>query len=203
MNLLSSDYLDKQAYRRHPLLRLAGLAVMATLLLQFGFIAAYVWSRITIGQEEQRAADLSSAAEQIASRKAPLKETGTRREFITAATPTLKGKVPAVALLAHLEQQIKPEFATEEIVYRVEEQATDASGIVRAKVISLDVAGVAKKGADPLAAFGAIFPDATVRSMPASSRRAIPADAEAFRILARWQGPPMRQSYGVKEVPMK
>lgn len=203
MNLLSSDYLDKQAYRRHPMLRLAGLAVMATLLLQFGFVAAYVWSRITIGQEEQRAADLAAAAEQITSRKAPLKETATRREFITAATPTLKGKMPAIALLARLEQQLKPEFATEEVIYRVEDHVTDASGIIRAKVISVDIAGVARKGSDPLAVFGAMFPDATVRTLPASSRRAIPGDAEAFRVLARWQGPPMRQSYDVKEVPMK
>jgi hypothetical protein len=118
--LISTEVLARQVFRYHPAYRFAGFLLCAFLVAQVPFIVWNVYERDLTAQRQERAAQLASDSQRIASDRKALAPTEKKLKRIQDLAPLLRARLPIGAVLGKIEQLTPPDLTVAKIIVDAE-----------------------------------------------------------------------------------
>jgi hypothetical protein len=118
--LISPEVLTRQVFRYHPAYRLAAFLLCAFLVAQVPFIVWIIFERDLTGQGQERASQLVSEAQRIASDRKALATTEKKLKRIQDLAPLLRARLPIGAVLGKIEQLTPPDLTVARITINAE-----------------------------------------------------------------------------------
>jgi hypothetical protein len=118
--LISPEVLARQVFRYHPAYRFAAFLVCAFLVAQIPFIVWIVNERHLTGQGQERASQLASDAQRIATDRKALAPTEKKLKRIQDLAPLLRARLPIGAVLGKIEQLTPPDLTVARITINAE-----------------------------------------------------------------------------------
>jgi hypothetical protein len=118
--LISTEVLASQVFRYHPAYRFAAFLLCAFLFGQIPFIVWIVYERDSMAQGQERAAQLASDSQRIASDRKALAPTEKKLKRIQDLAPLLRARLPIGAVLGKIEQLTPPDLTVAKITIDAE-----------------------------------------------------------------------------------
>ena len=118
--LISSEVLARQVFRYHPAYRFAAFLLCAFLVAQVPFIVWIVYERDLTAQGQERASQLASDTQRIASDRKALAQTEKKLKRIQDLAPLLRARLPIGAVLGKIEQLTPPDLTVAKIAIDAE-----------------------------------------------------------------------------------
>ena len=118
--LISSEVLARQVFRYHPAYRFTAFLLCAFLVAQVPFIVWIVYERDLTAQGQERASQLASDTQRIASDRKALAPTEKKLKRIQDLAPLLRARLPIGAVLGKIEQLTPPDLTVAKIAIDAE-----------------------------------------------------------------------------------
>ena len=118
--LISTEVLARQVFRYHPAYRFAAFLLCAFLVAQVPFIVWIVYERDLTAQGQERASQLASDTQRIASDRKALAPTEKKLKRIQDLAPLLRARLPIGAVLGKIEQLTPPDLTVAKIAIDAE-----------------------------------------------------------------------------------
>ena len=118
--LISTEVLARQVFRYHPAYRFAAFLLCAFLVAQVPFIVWIVYERDLTAQGQERASQLASDTQRIASDRKALAPTEKKLKRIHDLAPLLRARLPIGAVLGKIEQLTPPDLTVAKIAIDAE-----------------------------------------------------------------------------------
>ena len=118
--LVSQEVLARQVFRYHPAYRVAAFLLCAFLVAQIPFIVWIVNEKHVTDQGHERASQLASDAQRIASDRKALAPTEKKLKRIQELAPLLRARLPIGAVLGKIEQLTPPDLTVARITINAE-----------------------------------------------------------------------------------
>jgi hypothetical protein len=118
--LISTEVLARQVFRYHPAYRFAAFLLCLFLVAQVPFIVWIVYERDWTAQGQERASQLASDTQRIASDRKALAPTEKKLKRIQDLAPLLRARLPIGAVLGKIEQLTPPDLTVAKITIDAE-----------------------------------------------------------------------------------
>ena len=118
--LISTEVLARQVFRYHPAYRFAAFLLCLFLVAQVPFIVWIVYERDSTAQGQERASQLASDTQRIASDHKALAPTEKKLKRIQDLAPLLRARLPIGAVLGKIEQLTPPDLTVAKIAIDAE-----------------------------------------------------------------------------------